>query len=137
MRSFRTLNRYWQLLARYLRPQWSRMALLALVLGGTIAVQVFTPFVAGRFIDRAIAGGALRELVTLAIVTMGLALVAQGMAVAETYLAEQVSWSLGRRADRARRWRCRDARALLLALCDLGVGQWRADPGRAAGAAVY
>ena len=93
MRSFRTLNRYWQLLARYLRPQWSRMALLALVLGGTIAVQVFTPFVAGRFIDRAIAGGALRELVTLAIVTMGLALVAQGMAVAETYLAEQVSWS--------------------------------------------
>ena len=93
MRSFRTLNRYWQLLARYLRPQWPRMALLGLVLGGTIAVQVFTPLVAGRFIDRATSGGALSELVTLALVTMGLALVAQSMAVAETYVAEHVSWS--------------------------------------------
>ena len=92
MRSFRTLNRYWQLLARYLRPQWARMALMALVLGGTIAVQVAVPLVAGRFIDRATGGGALRELVMLAFVTMALALVAQGMAVAETYLAEHVGW---------------------------------------------
>ncbi|KPV51352.1 helicase, partial [Kouleothrix aurantiaca] len=87
------MNRYWQLLARYLRPQWPRMVLLALVLGGTIAVQVCTPLVAGRFIDRATSGGARRGLGTLALVTMGLALVAQGMAVAETYFAEHVSWS--------------------------------------------
>ena len=93
MRSFRTLNRYWQLLARYLRPQWPRMALLALALGGSIAVQIATPLAASQFIDRATSGGAPGELVTLALVTIGLALVAQGMAVAETYFAEHVSWS--------------------------------------------
>ena len=56
MRSFRTLSRFWQLLSRYLRPQLSRMGLLALILCGTIAVQVVTPLVASRFIDRATSG---------------------------------------------------------------------------------
>jgi len=58
MRAFHTLSRYWQLLARYLRPQWPRMGALAMILCGTIAVQVVTPLVAGRFIDRATTGEA-------------------------------------------------------------------------------
>ncbi len=49
MRSFHTLSRYWRLLARYLSPQRLRMSLLALILCGTITVQVVTPLVAGRF----------------------------------------------------------------------------------------
>jgi ATP-binding cassette subfamily B protein/ATP-binding cassette subfamily C protein len=69
------------------------MGLLALILCGTIAVQVATPLVASRFIDQATAGGALSTLIFLALLTMGLALVGQGMAVAETYLAEYVSWA--------------------------------------------
>jgi ABC-type multidrug transport system fused ATPase/permease subunit len=93
MRSFHTLSRYWRLLARYLRPQWPRMALLAVILCGTIAVQVITPLVASRFIDRATTGGVLDELIFLALLTMGLALAGQGMAVAETYVAEHVSWA--------------------------------------------
>jgi ABC-type multidrug transport system fused ATPase/permease subunit len=93
LRSFHTLNRYWRLLAHYLRPQWPRMALLALILCGTIAVQVGAPLVAGRFIDRATTGGAFDELIFLALLTMVLALVGQAMAVAETYAAEQVSWA--------------------------------------------
>jgi ATP-binding cassette subfamily B protein len=92
MRSFHTLSRYWRLLARYLRPQLLRMGLLAVILCGTIAVQVVTPLVASRFIDRATTGGALGELIFLALLTMGLALAGQGMAVAETYVAEHVSW---------------------------------------------
>jgi ABC-type multidrug transport system fused ATPase/permease subunit len=60
---------------------------------GTIAVQVITPLAASRFIDRATTGGTLNELIFLALLTMGLALVGQGMAVAETYLAEHVSWA--------------------------------------------
>ena len=70
----RALGRYWRLLARYLRPQWPRMALLALTLCATIGVQVATPLLASRFIDRATAGGALRTLVILALLTMVLAL---------------------------------------------------------------
>ncbi len=69
------------------------MSLLAVILCGTIGVQVVTPLVASRFIDQATSGGALRELITLALLTMGLALAGQGMAVAETYVAENVSWT--------------------------------------------
>jgi ATP-binding cassette subfamily B protein len=93
MHSFQTLSRYWRLLARYLRPQWPRMSLLAFILSGTIAVQVAMPLVASRFIDRATTRGALGELIFLALLTMGLALAGQGIAVAETYVAEHVSWA--------------------------------------------
>lgn len=87
-----TLNRYWRLLARYLRPLWTRMGLLAIVLCCAITVQVVTPLVASQFIDRATSGAVTRELISLALLTMGLALVGQGVAVVETYVAENVSW---------------------------------------------
>jgi ABC-type multidrug transport system fused ATPase/permease subunit len=69
------------------------MALLAVILCGAIGVQVGTPLVASRFIDQATSGGAPRDLTFLALLTMGLALVGQGLAVAETYVAENVSWT--------------------------------------------
>lgn len=87
------LRRYWRLLAHYLRPEWRWMGLLAAILGGTIAVQVITPLLASRFVDLAVSGGDGRELTLLALLTMGLALAGQGMAVAETYVAERVSWA--------------------------------------------
>lgn len=93
VRSFHTLKRYWQLLARYLRPEWPRMILLVVVLGGTIALQVATPLVSSRFIDRAVGGGVVGELVALALLTMALALVGQVVAIIETFVAEQVSWA--------------------------------------------
>ncbi|HLV97198.1 MAG TPA: ABC transporter ATP-binding protein [Ktedonobacterales bacterium] len=93
MRFLRALNRYLRLLARYLRPQWPWMGLLAVILGGAIAVQVGAPLVASLFIDRATAGGNLHDLILLALLTMGLALAGQGLAVAETYVAERVSWT--------------------------------------------
>jgi ABC-type multidrug transport system fused ATPase/permease subunit len=93
MRPLQSLHRYWRLLARYLRPQRLRMGLLAAILCGTIGVQVVAPLVVSRFIDRATGGAALRDLLVLALLTMGLALARQGGAVAETYVAEQVSWT--------------------------------------------
>ena len=69
------------------------MVLLAVLLCGAIGGQVLAPLVASRFIDRAIAGGALGDLTVLALLTMGLALAGQVVAVAETYVAEQVSWT--------------------------------------------
>jgi ABC-type multidrug transport system fused ATPase/permease subunit len=90
---FQALIRYWRLLAHYLRPQWPRMGMLTVILGGAIGVQVVTPLVASHFIDQATSGGALRDLISLALLTMGLALVGQGLAVAETYVAENVSWA--------------------------------------------
>ena len=92
-RSFETPRRYWRLLSRYLRPEWPRVGALAAILCATIALQVVAPLVASRFIDRATSGAVLRELIFLALLTMGLALVRQAGAVAETYLAENVSWA--------------------------------------------
>jgi ATP-binding cassette, subfamily B, bacterial len=93
MHPFQALNRYWRLLAHYLRPQWLRMGLLAVILCGAIGVQVVTPLVASHFIDQATSGGALRDLIFLALLTMALALAGQGVAIAETYVAENVSWT--------------------------------------------
>ena len=101
MHPLQALNRYWRLLAHYLRPQWPRMGLLAVILCGTICVQVVTPLVASHFIDQATSGGDMRDLIVLALLTIGLALAGQGLAVAETYVAENVSWAAtnGLRAD--------------------------------------
>src|SRR5260221_4049064 len=93
MHPLQALNRYWRLLAHYLRPQWPRMGLLAVILCGTICVQVVTPLVASHFIDQGTSGGDLRDLIVLALLTMGLAVAGQGLAVAETYVAENVSWA--------------------------------------------
>src|SRR5689334_5458502 len=90
---FQALSRYWRLLAHYLRPHRLRMSLLAVILCGAISVQVITPLLASRFIDQATSGGALRDLIVLALLTIGLALAGQGVAVAETYVAENVSWA--------------------------------------------
>jgi len=91
--SFQALNRYWRLLNHYLRLQRLRMGLLAVILCSAICVQVATPLVTSYFIDQATSGAALRALIILALLTMGLALVGQGLAIAETYVAENVSWA--------------------------------------------
>ena len=90
--SIETLNRYWRLLAHYLRPNWPRMILLATILCCTIGAQVAAPLLASRFIDQATSGGPFRDLVVLALLTIVLALSGQGLSVAETWVAESVSW---------------------------------------------
>ncbi|NJK32329.1 MAG: ABC transporter ATP-binding protein [Deltaproteobacteria bacterium] len=89
----RILRHYWHLLARYLRPEWPRVTLLATALLSALGLQVLAPFIAGRFLDRATSGAPQGELVLLALLTIGLALAVQLLAVAETYAAEHVSWA--------------------------------------------
>ncbi|MFZ0218167.1 MAG: ABC transporter ATP-binding protein [Candidatus Dormiibacterota bacterium] len=93
MHRFQGLSRYRRLLSRYLRPEWRRTSLLAVTLGATIGVQVATPLVASRFIDKATAGGILGELLLLALLAIALAVLGQVVALAETYVAESVSWA--------------------------------------------
>ncbi|HLI07213.1 MAG TPA: ABC transporter ATP-binding protein [Ktedonobacteraceae bacterium] len=93
MHPFQALNRYRRLLIRYLRPQLPRMGLLTVILGSTISVQVITPLLVSRFIDEAISGGDLHNLIVLALLTVLLGFMGQGLAVAETYMAENVSWA--------------------------------------------
>jgi ATP-binding cassette subfamily B protein len=90
--SLRTPNRYWRFLAHYLRPHRPQVGLLAIVLCATIGVQVATPLVASRFINEAVGAAAMRSLVTLALLAMLLAVLGQGLALAETWVAERVGW---------------------------------------------
>jgi ATP-binding cassette, subfamily B, bacterial len=69
------------------------MGLLALILCCAIIVQVVAPLLASRFVDVATSGGVLSVLIFLALLTMGIALVGQGVAIVETYVAESVSWA--------------------------------------------
>ena len=90
---FSSFNRSRRLLTRYLLPHRLRMALLAGILCLTIGVQIVAPLIASRFIDRAVAGVALHELILLALLTLALTMVGQAAAIAETWVAENVGWS--------------------------------------------
>ncbi|MCA9877675.1 MAG: ABC transporter ATP-binding protein [Thermomicrobiales bacterium] len=83
----------WRLLTRYLAPLRWQVLLLAFILAATIGVQLALPLVTGMFIDRAIGSAPMQSLLVLAALTIALALLGQVVAVAETWVAERVSWS--------------------------------------------
>ncbi len=87
------LRRYWALLAHYLRPQRGRVVLLAVALGGTIALDLLNPQIVRVFLDSATAGDPLSWLVGAALLFIGATLVTQVLAVGATYLSEQVAWT--------------------------------------------
>ncbi len=78
---------------RYLRPHRRSLLLLAAIIAATIALQIATPVLAGRFIDRAIDGAPLRALVRIAVIAMLFALLVQLLSVAESWIAERLSWA--------------------------------------------
>jgi ATP-binding cassette, subfamily B, bacterial len=80
----------YRLLRTYLGPLWRRTALLGLLLVLGVGLELLNPRIVRAFIDTAQAGGALDTLVALALLSIGVALVGQVVAVADTYLAESV-----------------------------------------------
>jgi len=80
------------LLTTYLRPEWPRVLLLALLLAAGIGLQLANPQIVKTFIDRAQTGEPLEQLVWLALLFIGVALLTQATTVAETYVAENVGW---------------------------------------------
>lgn len=87
------LKQYWSLLRQYLKPQWPRALLLAGLLLSQIALQLLNPQILRSFIDTAAAGGALQSLINTALIFIGVAVVVQGLAIANTYLGETVGWT--------------------------------------------
>lgn len=87
------LRRYWNLLAVYLRPQRARVLLLAWALLSSIGLQLVNPQIVGLFIDRVIATRPLRELTWIALAFLGVAIAGQALALATTYLGENVAWT--------------------------------------------
>jgi ATP-binding cassette subfamily B protein len=80
------------LLVTYLRPQRPRAVLLAVLILGTIGLQLVSPQVMRDFIDVAQAGGAAETLLRLAVLFIGLALAQQVVSVLATWVSENVAW---------------------------------------------
>jgi ABC-type multidrug transport system fused ATPase/permease subunit len=78
--------------ATYLRPQRSRLSLLALLLVTGIGLRLANPWLIGIFIDRAEAGTPTSTLVGIAAAFLAVALGTQVAVIAETYVAEDVGW---------------------------------------------
>jgi ABC-type multidrug transport system fused ATPase/permease subunit len=86
------LRDYWSLLARYLRAQRAKVFLLALILLGSIGLQLVNPQLVRSFIDAAQAGSPLATLLQLALLFLGAAFVNYLLTLALTYLSEDVGW---------------------------------------------
>lgn len=91
-----SLNRYWQLLLRYLQPLGGKTALLALLIFSTIALQLVNPQIIRYFIDAALATGSgaaqSAPLALAALTFLAATLLLQGLTIAATYVGEDVGW---------------------------------------------
>jgi ABC-type multidrug transport system fused ATPase/permease subunit len=84
---------YWDLLAAYLRPQRGRFILLAVLMLVSIGLQLVNPLILRGFIDAALAGAAVTQLVLAGLAFLGIALLYQGVSIAVRYLGELVAWT--------------------------------------------
>ena len=81
-----------ELLRTYLAPQWPRVVALGVVLVAGIASQLANPLIAKAFIDDAQRGAPFSELIHIALLFLGVAVVTQVSTVVETYVAGDLGW---------------------------------------------
>jgi len=86
------LRQYWNLLVHYLGPQWPSVVLLAVLLFGTISLQLLNPQIARQFIDAAQGGAPPEALLRVALLFLGVAMLQQTASVLAAYLGENVGW---------------------------------------------
>jgi ABC-type multidrug transport system fused ATPase/permease subunit len=87
------LREYWDLLSGHIRPQRGRFAWLAVLLLSGIGLQLVVPQIVRTFIDATSAGVSGPALLYAALGYVGVVLVQQGVAVAATYVGENVAWT--------------------------------------------
>jgi ABC-type multidrug transport system fused ATPase/permease subunit len=87
------LKRYWDLLVNYLKPQWPKVLLLAVLLFSGIGLQLIIPQILRYFIDAARAGSALQNLMMAALSFLGVAVVKYMLNIATSYVGEDVGWT--------------------------------------------
>ncbi len=78
---------------KYLRPQWRKTLLMALLLLTSVALQLLNPQLIRFFIDTYVNGGSLQALTYAALAFIGIALANQAIAVYATYISENVAWT--------------------------------------------
>lgn len=83
---------YRGLVAGYLLPQWRLSLLLVALMAGAIGLQLANPQILRHFIDTALSRGPISTLTTVALIFLAVAISTQIVAVAETYVAENIGW---------------------------------------------
>ncbi len=83
---------YTTLLAKYLRPEQLRVVLLAALLFSNTGLQLVNPLLLRHFVDATRTGQALETLISIALVFIGVAIIAQVIGVIEAYVAEDIGW---------------------------------------------
>lgn len=86
-------QQYWDLLAKYIRPQRRRFILLAVLLLGSIVLTLVNPQIMRYFIDTAQTHTGQRDLLLAALAFIGIALIQQVVGVGATYVGENVAWT--------------------------------------------
>jgi len=84
-----------RVLARYLRPQASRLATLGAFMLAGVGAQLVSPQIVGRFIDTTVQGrahGSLSILWLLASAFIAAAIATQLLQIGATYFSEQLAW---------------------------------------------
>jgi len=87
------IRQYARLLSTYIRPQWRWMAVLGVLIVGTIGLRLANPQILRSFLDTALANGSRSALIRDALLFFGIAVASQGLAVASTYVGETVAWT--------------------------------------------
>jgi ABC-type multidrug transport system fused ATPase/permease subunit len=80
------------ILVTYTKPVRWPLLLLGIILAASIAIQLIAPILTARFINAAVDGAPMRELVTIALVATGLALAGYLLAPLETWASEHIGW---------------------------------------------
>lgn len=86
-------HQYWDLLAKYIKHQKGRFALLIVLLLSAIGLQVLNPQIMRYFIDATQTSTETRVLVFAALAFISIAIIQQIFGVSATYIGETVAWS--------------------------------------------
>lgn len=95
-----SLSQYYHLLRSYLQPQRGRVWALALLLFSGIGLQLLSPQVIRTFLDRAEAGSPPSALLGVAFTFLAVVLIERGLALATTYVSQNVAWTATNRLRR-------------------------------------
>ena len=87
------IRRYWKLLRTYLSPQWRWMVLLAGMVAAKIIARLVNPQIIRSFLDGALAGAPLDDLLRDGVTFFIIAAVTQGLTVANLYISENIAWT--------------------------------------------
>lgn len=86
------LKKYSGFLSKYLKPLKWKIAILTLLLGMNIALQLISPRIVRFFIDGAQKNAAPKKLIYAAVLFMGAAILQQIIILLSTYLSQKVGW---------------------------------------------